>query len=456
MIRRRPAGCVSVASVALVTLLWARSATAQTAELASPSMFDRPADAWWWVSGQANFIFQWHPAFQSPYQGENSLRGESESALSRVLTLYLGARIGRDTEILFDVEAIGGRGLSEALGVGGFTNLDVVRNPNLGSKPYIARVMLHHTVALTSTRVPAERGLLSLAAVVPERRVEYRVGKLSTVDSFDLNGGASDSHLQFMNWTADNNGAYDYAADTRGYTFGAEIEYHEPRWALRFAEMLMPTVANGIDLDWHVARSHAENFEVERQVQLVSGRDGRVRLLAYLNHATMGDYRDAINSAPAGGVPDIIASRREGRVKYGFGVNGEQAVSDDARVFARLGWNEGRHESFAYTEVDRATALGFDLSGHRWTRDGDRVGLMLMINGLSADHSEYLSRGGLGFLLGDGALRYGAERIVESYYTAHVTRGVSAAFDVQAIVNPGYNRDRGPVLVPGLRLHVDF
>ena len=101
-------------------------------------------------------------------------------------------------------------------------------------------------------------------------------------------------------------------------------------------------------------------------------------------------------------------------------------------------------------------AIGFDVTGRRWMRDADKTGVMVVVNGLSADHSEYLERGGLGFLLGDGDLRYGTERIIESYYTARVTRGVSAGLDVQVIVNPGYNRERGPVLVPGLRLHFDF
>ena len=68
----------------------------------------------------------------------------------------------------------------------------------------------------------------------------------------------------------------------------------------------------------------------------------------------------------------------------------------------------------------------------------------------------YLALGGKGFLLGDGALTYRRENILETYYTLHLWRGVFTSFDLQHINNPGYNRDRGPVLVPGLRLHLEF
>ena len=80
----------------------------------------------------------------------------------------------------------------------------------------------------------------------------------------------------------------------------------------------------------------------------------------------------------------------------------------------------------------------------------------MVSNAISRDHQRYLADGGLGFLLGDGRLNYGRENIVESYYTAHVWRGIYVAPGLQYIVNPGYNRDRGPVLVPSFRLHVEF
>jgi len=172
----------------------------------------------------------------------------------------------------------------------------------------------------------------------------------------------------------------------------------------------------------------------------------------------MGSYREAINSFLQGQEPqpNIEAHRKQGRVKYGFGFNGERELTDQIRVYGRLGWNEGHNESFAYTEVNSSMALGADVRGKRWHRSNDKAGMAWVINSISGDHRRYLQLGGRGFLLGDGALTYRNEKILESYYTAHVARGVSASIDLQYITNPGYNRDRGPVFVPGLRLHVDF
>ena len=208
------------------------STTAPDAENQEPSvtMFPHELDSRFWISGQANIIFQWHPSFPAKYSGPNSLREESEHATSNVLTLYTGYEFNKTTEIVFDIESAGGRGISSALGVAGFTNLDVVRNPDLGQTPYLARLMVRKIIPLSHESEKAERDPLSLATSLPLRRLDIRVGKFSLVDFFDANSVGSDSHLQFMNWTDDNNGAYDYAANTRGYTWGAMIEYQDRRW----------------------------------------------------------------------------------------------------------------------------------------------------------------------------------------------------------------------------------
>jgi high affinity Mn2+ porin len=190
----------------------------------------------------------------------------------------------------------------------------------------------------------------------------------------------------------------------------------------------------------------------------VSKRAGAVRLLTYANHANMGSYREAIEifKSGRGSVPDIEASRKQGRVKYGFGVNIEQEIARGITLFGRWGWNEGHHESFAYTEVDGTFELGAAFRGDRWHRNLDRAGAAFVANAISGDHRDYLALGGKGFLLGDGALTYGREKILESYYTAHIWEGVFASFDLQYITNPGYNRDRGPVVVPAVRMHLEF
>ena len=448
----------SVFTIALLTVGAAASATAQTPPDAPPSdsatMFPHPDESRWWLSGQVNLISQTHGRFASPYQGDNSLRPGREQALSRLWTVYTGVKLPGGTELLFDIESAGGRGLGDALGVAGFTNLDVVRNPSLGSAPYIARAMVHTTIPLGRDVADAMPNAFALAARVPARRIEIRAGKLGMADFFDVNAVGSDSHLQFTNWTVDNNGAYDYAADTRGYTYAAIVEYDSPQWSLRFGEALMPTVANGIDMDWHISRSRSENLELE--LRPIGGLS--VRLLGYVNHANMGSYEQAIDAFRSGRdpLPDVVAHRAQGRVKTGVGLNAEYAFPASVRVFARTGWNEGHNESFAYTEVNDSVQAGGDLRGELWNRSRDRVGVAVVSNGLSQPHREYLALGGQGFLLGDGALNYGRENIVETYYTAHLWRGLSASGGLQYIDHPGYNGDRGPVVVEMLRMHIDF
>jgi high affinity Mn2+ porin len=427
----------------------AAASKAETAPLAWPDRI--------WVSGQSNFIAQYNPSFPAKYSGPNSFGPDGEHATSRVLTLYTGLRLTRNTEILLDLEETGGGGLSQALGIAGFTNLDVVRNPTLGASPYLARAMIHQVVPLSSQYDDAVRGPLGLASRLPVRRLEFRLGKLSTVDFFDLNGVGTDSHLQFLNWAIDNNAAFDYAADTRGYTFGFVTEFYDRNYALRFGEMLMPKVANGLDLDWNLSRARGQNFEWEWHPGLWRDRPSIVRLLSFLNVANMGSYRQAIQAYESGvdSTPEITAHRRQGRHKYGFGLNLEQVLREGWRMYARLGWSDGHNESFAYTEVDRHLSLGSDLRGAKWNRPEDKLGSAFVLNGISGDHQTYLALGGLGFLLGDGALNYGRETIWETYYNFHIWRGTYIGGDVQRIWNPGYNRDRGPVTVFSLRLHIE-
>jgi hypothetical protein len=421
-------------------------------------MFPHFKDTRYWLSGQANFIFQTHPPFHAPYSGKNSLDPNYEKATSRVLTLYTGVRLNNSTELLVDVEEAGGAALSTGLGLAGAPDLDIVRNPSLSKAPYLGRGMIHKVFALSKDKVENSRSFLSLFEELPRRRLEIRFGKFSMVDFFDQNSVGSDTHFQFANWTVDNNGAYDYAADTRGYTVGFVAEFQDRNWGFRFAEALMPKVANGIDLVWRPWQVHAENFEYELRKGILPKKAGVVRLLAFTNYANMGIYREAVAQYREGlvAVPDITHHPWHITRKYGFGVNLEQNLTRNLTAFARFGWNNGKTESFAYTEVDQTFAGGVGANGAWWRRKYDRAGVAVVTNAICKDHQEYLADGGFGFLLGDGALHYGRENIVESYYTAHVWRGIYVAPGLQHIINPGYNRDRGPVLVPSFRLHLEF
>src|SRR5271165_6390475 len=428
-----------------------------TSAAADPeSMFPHFKNTRFWLSGQANFIFQVNPGFHADYSGPNSLSPHYDKATSRVMTLYTGVRIDNSTELLVDIEEAGGTALTQGFGLAGNTDLDIVRNPLLSKTPYLGRGMIHKVFALSKDKIENQRSFLSLFDQLPRRRLEIRFGKFSMPDFFDLNSVGSDTHFQFLNWSVDNNGAWDYAADTRGYTVGAVADYEDRNWGFRFAEALMPTVANGIDLMWRPWQVHAANWELELRRGVLRKKSGVIRLLAYTNYANMGVYRDAIAQAKPGVVPDITNHPWHITRKYGFGINLEQNLSRNFTAYARWGWDDGRTESFAYTEVDSTFNQGIGVNGALWHRKQDRAGLAFVSNGIKKDHQVYLAHGGQGFLLGDGGLNYGRENILESYYTAHVWRGIYIAPGVQHINNPGYNRDRGPVVVPTFRLHVEF
>lgn len=432
----------------------------QTGEQPPAAQPPKPETSFWnrfWVSGQANFIRQQHGSFYAEYNGPNSFRNAAEHATSRVLTLYTGFQITSHLEILADVESAGGAGLSNALGLAGFTNVDVVRNPELGSAPYMARAMLHWIVPLSDETEEATRNPLSLFPTLPVRRLEFRIGKMSTADFFDVNTVGSDSHTQFMNWAAVNDAAYDYAADTRGYTYGFYMEYDDHWWTVRLGEMLMPTVANGLTLDWDLARAGGTNLEFEFHPKVFKERGTVLRVLNYLNRADMGSYQEAIQGYLSGqtSTPDITAYRKQGRTKYGFDINVEQYLAKDWEAYGRLGYSDGINEDFAYTEADRAGSVGSILYGTRWHRPNDKVGEAFMVNALSGAHARYLQLGGLGFILGDGNLSYGFEKIFETFYTAHIWNGLSVAVDWQHINDPGYNLARGPVSVLSFRIHIE-
>ena len=476
--RRRPTAPALALTLAFVLgapAAQAQVASASTQTTAAPDTDDHPnppsdavadpesmlphfKNSRFWLSGQMNFIFQTHPDFHADYSGPHSLSPHYDKATSRVMTLYTGVRLNHSTELLVDIEEAGGQALSTGLGLAGNTDLDIVRNPLLSKMPYLGRGMIHKVFALSKDKVENQRSFLSLFDELPRRRLEIRFGKFSLPDFCDQNSVGSDTHLQFNNWSVDNNGAFDYAADTRGYTVGVVADYEDRNWGFRFAEALMPKVANGIDLVWRPWQVHAENWEYELRHGVLPKKAGVVRLLAYSNHANMGIYRDAVAQYQQHlvTVPDITNHPWHITHKYGFGINLEQNLMRNVTAYARWGWDNGKTESFVYTEIDSTFNQGLGFNGALWHRRQDRAGIAFVSNGIKKDHQVYLADGGLGFLLGDGGLRYGRENIFESYYTIHFWRGIYIAPGVQHINNPGYNRDRGPVVVPTLRAHVEF
>jgi high affinity Mn2+ porin len=424
----------------------------------SPStMFPHRAEGRFWISGQLNVIFQANAPFHAEYSGPHSFQSKHNQATGEVATLYTGVQLAHWTEVLGDAELTNGLGLSGVLGIAGFPNLDAVRDPALTPAPYMARLMFHQVLALSHLHNEAARGPLSTFAELPDRRIEIRFGKLAVTDSFDTNSVGGDSHLQFLNWAIDQNGAYDFTADARGYTWGLLGEYQSPRWGLRSLLALMEGPQNGGPLIWNLRRANTSDTEFELH-RGPFGKAGITRLLGWVNHGNMGVYQYAIDQYLAGvtPVPDISHHPQQVTAKYGFGVNFEQALSPTVTAYGRFGWNNGETETWSFTEVDQAVSGGVTILGYAWKRRGDRAGIAGASNAISSVHARYLALGGLGSVLGDGTLDYGRENLIEAFYTARVWRGVFLAPDLQFIVHPGYNQARGPVFVPAARMHVEF
>ena len=259
-----------------------------------------------------------------------------------------------------------------------------------------------------------------------------------------------------MGWAVMYNGAWDYPADVRGYTWGLVHEVHTRSWSFRYASAAMPRVANGLRFDRRLFRNRGDVFEIERRWK-TGTHPGVVRLMNYENHANAGTYAQALRQAEvSGGVPDVTATRRNGTLKYGFGINAEQEITGEIGIFARLGWNDGKTESFAFTAIDRLATGGISINGKHWHRPFDSVATEVTAAGISGVHALYLARGGYDFLIGDGRLQYGPETISETSYNARILPWLFATIDLQHVTNPAYNRDRGPVWIPSLRLHVEL
>ena len=447
----------------MALLLLASAATAQTVNsAATDAPMSRAVGSATWLpqvlGTQINVIAQHLAPFQSPYQGPMSLTPAGSDAISHVYGVYTGVSITRRLEAYLDVEMARGKGISHASGLAGVSNGDVLRQgtADLGNGPYVARAFLRYTLPLTARDVDTlARGQDQLGVTVAAKRLEITAGKLAASDLFDVNRYANSTRLQFMNWGLFQNTAWDFAADTRGYTNGIAIGWVTPRWTFRAGSFQMPREANGNKFDPALDKARGDNAELSMSV-LPKG--GVLRILGYINHARMGDYREALALATPGTVPDIVADDRPGRVKRGAALNIEQPIADSGQtgLFVRWGYNDGRTESFAFTEVEGHLSVGGQLAGTHWNRPDDRFGIAGLRHSISQLHQQYLARGGRGFLLGDGALSYGPEYVVEGYYRAQVGSYIEVGPDVQYIANPGYNRDRGPAWVTSLRVNMRY
>ena len=410
----------------------------------------------WGAKFQSTYVWQSKRPFSAPYTGPNSLVTAREKSYSFTATAALGLRPWPGAEFYLNPEAAQGVPLSNLTGLGGFTNGEMARTSGPDLTLYRARAFLRQTWGLGGGTEQLESDFNQLAGSVDKKRLVLTAGNLSVTDLFDDNDYSHDPRTQFLNWALVTHGAYDFAADARGYTWGAAIDYRGDGWAVRAGRFIQPKEPNGQALDRRIFRHYGDQIEIERS-HAIGTLPGKIRLLAFRNRAVMSGFRDALDqAATAGGAPDINAVRTGERSKKGVGINLEQQVTAQAGVFARAMWADGKTETYAYTEIDRSVSVGTLVKGGAWGRAKDTVGVAVARNGLSGAHRDYLAAGGLGFFIGDGRLNYRPETIVEAFYNVNIIKDSYIAFDWQHIRNPAYNADRGPVNVFTVRLHTEF
>jgi len=409
----------------------------------------------WTLHEQFTAVLQGHEPIHSPYQGPNSLFSGSEGRTSVTSTLFLGRRLWSGAALFVNPELIAGQGFSHTMGIAGFPNGEIYRVDNPAPKVVLSRLYFQQVFGFGSQTETIGSDQNQLAGTIPVNRVTLAGGHFSLSDFFDNNSYSHDPRTQFMNWALFTNGTWDYPADTRGYTNAIYAEYNRESWALRAATAMEPRQANQLTMDPRISEAHGDEMEFEHRYK-VSNQIGKVRVLGWWNHAHMGNYQAATMTAAALGVaPDVTATRTYSE-KYGVGLNLEQSLTRDLGFFTRAGWDDGKTETWAFTEIDRTVQAGFSWKGTLWNRPDDVLASAVVINGLSPDHRAYLAAGGVSFLIGDGRLNYAPEQIWETYYALKLWKPLTLTTDVQGVKNPAYNADRGPVLILGERVHLEF
>ena len=406
----------------------------------------------WEIHGQTTYLPQGYPRFRALYTGTNSLTPAPQAQATWSNSLYLNARLWEGGEVYYNPELLQGFGLNDTVGAGGFPSGEAQKS-NFPYPHYnTSRLFLRQTFGFGGEQEELASGPGQLSGKVDVSRLTVQAGKFAVLDVFDGNSYAKDTRKDFMNWSMWAPGAFDYSADKVGLTYGATAELNQKQWALRSGYFLMQSVSNANNFDTKVFERGTYALELETRFSLFN-QPGKLRTIAWLNSAFSGSYRETLNN-PAFNLD--IAQTRTGRIKYGYVVSLEQALTDEVGLFGRWSWNDGKTEIMAFADIDASLSLGASIKGTRWGRPDDVVGIGGAINALSRDHRDFIAAGGLGVLIGDGQLNYRRERILESYYAFALNKQLTLTGDYQLITNPAYNADRGPVHVFSGRLHGEF
>lgn len=417
---------------------------------------DQPAPPEWYsLHGQITNITQYHPRFTSPFRGTNSLDPGNRGDETFTVTLFAGIRVWDGLEFYANPEVDQGFGIGDTLGIAAFTN---GQGSKVGSAtPYVRlqRAFGRYTIGLGGATETDDPAANQLGGSHLADRIVITFGKFNSTDIFDTNSYAHDPTADFLNWAVIDAGAFDFAADAWGYSYGAAVEWWQSWWTLRAGLFDLSRVPNGKYLERGFGQfSTIAEFEARHDLL---GAPGKVKLLAYQNTGRMADYNDAIREGiETGTVPDVSKVRRY-NTRPGAEFNAEQQILPDLGAFLRASLNDGHLESYEFTEIDRSLSGGFALKGTSWDRPNDTVGLAGVISDISNDARAYFAAGGLGILIGDGQLpKYGSEKVLELYYNAQIIEGITFSADYQHIEDPAYDAVRGPVDVLGFRVHGEF
>lgn len=416
----------------------------------------------WNYHFQFTAIVQGHPSFKAKYSGANSLNNTDETnALSVTSTLYTGRALWKNAAVYGNAEIAGGEGISSGKGIAGFTNGETYRIGNPAPALYLARLYFQQSFPLKNTKFEKiEYGPNHLEGNIPSSRITITAGKFSLTDFFDNNKYSHDPRTQFINWALMSNGAWDYPANTRGYTSGVVVELIKPLWAIRLSGVVEPKMANGMRMDYNISKAHGLTVEFEKDWK--GSKPGAIRFLAFSNSSQAPTYNSTLQEVKNGDSTSVTVYtgtsewKKYGGIKYGFGINAEQELTKEAGAFFKASWNDGKTATWAFTEIDQSISAGLSIKGSKWKRPEDHFGIAAVINGISKEHRNFLNAGLYGFIIGDGKLNYSAEAITEIYYQARLAKTLFASFDYQFVKNPSYNKDRGPVHVFAVRAHVEL
>ncbi|MGH1570967.1 carbohydrate porin [Methylobacterium sp. P31] len=411
------------------------------------------------LHGQTTLIAQGVPGFRSPYAGAQSLVPH-QVRQTTTATIFLGLKLTEGTELYYNPEFSQGFGLSRTLGVAGFVNGEAQKAgapfPKLRSNRYYVK----QTINLGGETVEVPDGPNQVATHYDAERITLIAGKFALGDFFDGNVYAHDPRVDFFNWSLWASSAWDFPANLPGFTQGVYAEYNRPEFAIRAAYTQVPKEPSSDVLDPRVFRRAGLNAEFEQRYVLPGlDQPGKLRFGLFSNVGVSANNREVVTLTQLGAFGDIndaVAATRRPRRKTGGYINLEQALTPELGLFARASLNDGRTEEVSFTDIDQSFSGGLSLKGKAWDRPDDTIGIGAATNALSPSHRAAFALGSKGILIGDGALCYGRERTIESYYAVNLTKFVTLTFDYQFVSNPGYNRDRGPAHFFASRLHADF